>query len=169
MAVQNQKNKKKSKLGLGWLIFILAMYLVPRLMEGLDSADFSSFMRRLRLQFLIWEHQLGLPLPTLLAVGVLCVVLLAVILRTARKKAMETKEDRPTRAPRTSAAVQRPDPRAKSFTEPDAYCFTCEATGEDHFQRDKLTRIRQLEEWLKNGLIDREEYKVLKARYEQDL
>ncbi len=36
---------------------------------------------------------------------------------------------------------------------------------EDHFQRDKRTRIEQLDEWLKNGLIDRKEYKVLEKRY----
>ena len=40
---------------------------------------------------------------------------------------------------------------------------------DDHFVRDKAQRIAQLDEWLKNGLIDREEYRVLKSRYERDL
>ena len=39
--------------------------------------------------------------------------------------------------------------------------------GEDHFQRDKRKRIKQLDEWLKNGLIDRKEYDELKRRYRE--
>ena len=40
--------------------------------------------------------------------------------------------------------------------------------GEDHFQRDKRKRIKQLDEWLKNGLIDRKEYDELKRRYREE-
>ena len=40
--------------------------------------------------------------------------------------------------------------------------------GEDHFQRDKRKRIEQLDDWLKNGLIDRSEYNELKRRYRED-
>lgn len=43
------------------------------------------------------------------------------------------------------------------------------SAGEDHFQRDKRKRIEQLDDWLKNGLIDRREYKELKRRYLEDL
>ena len=67
-------------------------------------------------------------------------------------------------------AEKRPeDPRMKSFTRPDAPCIVCEHTGEDHLQRDKINRIRQLDDWLKSGLIDRKEYVVLKDRYERDM
>ena len=45
----------------------------------------------------------------------------------------------------------------------------CEQTGEDHFQRDKARRIAQLDIWLKNGIIGREEYRVLKDRYERGI
>ena len=41
-------------------------------------------------------------------------------------------------------------------------------SGEDHFQRDKRSRIEQLDEWLKNGLIDRKEYNELKRRYRDE-
>ena len=47
------------------------------------------------------------------------------------------------------------DPRMKTFTKPDAPCVVCEHTGEDHLARDKQNRIRQLDDWLKSGLIDR--------------
>ena len=43
-----------------------------------------------------------------------------------------------------------------------------DAQGEDHFQRDRRNRISQLDDWLKSGLIDRDEYKNLKRRYERD-
>jgi hypothetical protein len=42
------------------------------------------------------------------------------------------------------------------------------SSGEDHFQRDKRKRIEQLDEWLKNGLIDRKEYDELKRRYREE-
>ena len=65
---------------------------------------------------------------------------------------------------------QKPeDPRMKTFTKPEAPCIVCEHTGEDHLARDKANRIRQLDDWLKSGLIDRAEYRVLKDRYEKDL
>lgn len=43
-----------------------------------------------------------------------------------------------------------------------------DAQSEDHFQRDRRNRISQLDDWLKSGLIDRDEYKNLKRRYERD-
>ena len=70
---------------------------------------------------------------------------------------------------RTGISRESEDPRMKSFTKPDAPCIVCEHTGEDHLMRDKINRIRQLDDWLKSGLIDRSEYHVLKDRYERDL
>lgn len=67
------------------------------------------------------------------------------------------------------SAIHRFDPRSKSFVKPDAPCIVCEHTGEDHLERDKQNRIRQLDDWLKTGLIDRSEYRVLKDRFERDL
>ena len=67
------------------------------------------------------------------------------------------------------SAIHRFDPRIKSFVKPDAPCIVCEHTGEDHLERDKQNRIRQLDDWLKTGLIDRSEYRVLKDRFERDL
>ena len=41
-------------------------------------------------------------------------------------------------------------------------------TPQDHFQRDRSTRIAQLDDWLKSGLIDRKEYNELKKRYKEE-
>ena len=87
---------------------------------------------------------------------------------------------RPTTAPRRTPTVERhrPAPSMKrpassvahrDFSAPEAACIVCEQTGEDHFQRDKVRRLAQLEDWLKIGLIDRAEYRVLKDRYERGI
>ena len=90
---------------------------------------------------------------------------------------------RPTTAPRRTPTVElhRPAPSMqrrtpsvahsaqRDFSAPDAPCIVCEQTGEDHFQRDKARRIAQLNDWLKIGLIDKEEYRVLKDRYERGI
>ena len=90
---------------------------------------------------------------------------------------------KPTAAPRQTPTVEmhRPAPSMqrrtpsvthtahRDFSAPEAPCIVCENTGEDHFQRDKVRRIKQLDDWLKNGLIDREEYRVLKDRYQRGI
>ena len=164
MANKKQTAKKKS-LGLGWLILIFGIAL-SNASEVFDSGAFRHFLFELR----ILAYRLDIPFDLLLAAPILLIVLLIAVIKAARRKKKERDADTPTMTKaRASAAVHRHDPREKSFTEPEAYCFSCEATGEDHFQRDRNTRIRQLDEWLKNGLIDRAEYQVLKERYENNL
>ncbi len=57
----------------------------------------------------------------------------------------------------------------RDFRAPEAPCIVCEQTGEDHFQRDKARRIAQLDDWLENGLIDKDEYRVMKDRYQRGI
>lgn len=94
------------------------------------------------------------------SIAVVLVISLAV-LAAQKAKAKKAKADAPDNRPE--------DPRMKTFTKPDAPCVVCEHTGEDHLARDKQNRIRQLDDWLKSGLIDRAEYAVLKDRYERDM
>ena len=75
---------------------------------------------------------------------------------------------------RPAPSMQRRTPSVthtahRDFSAPEAPCIVCENTGEDHFQRDKVRRIKQLDDWLKNGIIGREEYRVLKDRYERGI
>ena len=158
----NERKQKKKGGGWWWIIF-LAIALIS---QGAENVD----LRRLWMRFRVSLLRSGLSLETVapvIAAAVGLIVVIAII-RAAVKRRAEVSDRRPAAA-RTSAAVQRRDPRAKSFTQPEPYCLVCDHTGEDHFQHDKALRIRQLDEWLKNGLVDREEYKVLKARYERDL
>jgi hypothetical protein len=72
-------------------------------------------------------------------------------------------------------SMQRPPVTAagrsahRDFRAPEAPCIVCEQTGDDHFQRDKARRIAQLDDWLKNGIIDKDEYRVMKDRYQRGI
>lgn len=44
-----------------------------------------------------------------------------------------------------------------------------ENASAENFQRDRQRRISQLDGFLKNGIIDKEEYKVLLSRYERNI
>ena len=157
----DRKTKKKSG-GWWWLIFVV-IALVSQLGENVD-------FRRMWLRFRVSLLRNGIriePIWLLIGAGVILCLLIVIVSRAAAKR-REVEDRRPATA-RTSAAVQRRDPRTKSFTQPDPYCVVCDHTGEDHFQHDKTQRIKQLDEWLKNGLIDRTEYKVLLDRFKRDL
>lgn len=69
-------------------------------------------------------------------------------------------------APFRPAPPRRPMPPPDV---PDAACVVCDNTGEDHFAHDKAQRIAQLDEFLKNGIIDKAEYRTLRDRYERGL
>ena len=69
-------------------------------------------------------------------------------------------------------APQRGVPPQRSMPPPDmpdAACVVCDNTGEDHFAHDKAQRIAQLDDFLKNGIIDKAEYRTLRERYERGL
>ena len=69
-------------------------------------------------------------------------------------------------APQRSVPPQRSMPPPDM---PDAACVVCDNTGEDHFAHDKAQRIAQLDDFLKNGIIDKAEYRTLRERYERGL
>lgn len=74
-------------------------------------------------------------------------------------------------APFRPASPQRSVPPQRSMPPnmPDAACVVCDNTGEDHFAHDKAQRIAQLDAFLKNGIIDKAEYRTLRERYERGL
>ena len=65
------------------------------------------------------------------------------------------------------AQAQREPRHPLSPDMPDAACVVCDNTGEDHFAHDKAQRIAQLDAFLKNGIIDKAEYRTLRERYER--
>ena len=67
------------------------------------------------------------------------------------------------------AQAQRASRHPLSPDMPDAACVVCDNTGEDHFAHDRAQRIAQLDTFLKNGIIDKAEYRTLRERYERGL
>lgn len=154
---KSRETKKKNKAA-GWVwAVVLAVGLLSQAAEGLDTGALRRALFRLRYQ----AGSVLIPLVMAIVFAAAAILLLHAVKR--QREGTGTKEGR------SSAAVRRPDPRTQSFTRPEPSCIVCDHTGEDHFQRDKAQRIRQLDDWLKNGLIDRAEYKVLKERFERDL
>ena len=80
-----------------------------------------------------------------------------------------------------AAVKAKTEEKSSSRRSDDGYCKTCsddfeynnrqneynENSAEQNFIRDKQRRIRQLDDFLKNGLIDKNEYLKLRSRYEK--
>lgn len=156
---KSRGNKKKNRAA-GWVwAVVLAAGLLSQAAEDVDTGALRRALFRLRVQ----AGPVLIPLAAALVFAAAAVLVLRAVKQQRQREGTGATEGR------SSAAVRRPDPRTQSFTRPEPSCIVCDHTGEDHFQRDKAQRIRQLDDWLKNGLIDRDEYKVLKARFERDL
>jgi len=155
--------KKKNRAGLLWV----GLFVLLGLVQSVDTRGVERWFRRFRWELERNEVSLELLLPIITAAALFFAVFFAV--RAVKKRQADSGTVKTRRDGRVSAAVQRRDPRAQSFTPPEPSCIVCDHTGEDHFLRDKQQRLSQLSEWLKNGLIDKNEYQVLKARYERDL
>lgn len=139
----SQSNKNKKKNAGGWFLPALTVLLIVLLNAALSGVRSNS------------SPALLIPIA---AFAIVLVVLKTVF--TAKQKKS---------APAQPAAPSKPAVRMNAaFPQPEAHCVVCENTGDDHFAHDREQRIKQLDEWLKNGIIDRKEYQVLKARYERD-
>jgi len=79
-------------------------------------------------------------------------------------------------------SVEIPKVFTKEERQAEEYCKTCsdefvynnrqteynEHTQEESLRREKQRRLRQLDSFLKNGIIDHKEYQLLRARYGKD-
>ena len=78
-------------------------------------------------------------------------------------------------------SAEKEKSKEKSSRKEDPYCKTCsddfvynnrqteykEFSAEESFVRDRQRRMKQLDDFLKNGIIDKEEYWVLRSHYEK--
>ena len=173
MNSQNNQNKKKKGSG-GTILVVLLILLLPRLLELLEDGELGWYFNRFLLNLQLWLYRSGIRIRAeivVMAALFLLVFLIALLAGSARRRKNSEEAGRSTNstAGRTNAAANRYDPRTRSFTAPEPSCVVCDHTGEDHFVHDKQQRIAQLDEWLKNGIVDKEEYWVLKSRFERDL
>ena len=156
--MEKNMGKKKKPAGSFWWVAVLLM--LGALSETEGKVNFRRMLTPLRFWFYRHDIDPGLGVP--LVFTVIIVALILIVVAIAKRKMAEKKDRPPT------PAASRRDPRTASFTKPDAHCVSCELSGDDHFARDRQQRIRQLDEWLKNGIIDRAEYRQLKQRYQRD-
>ena len=153
-AMKENSNGKKKKPFSGVAVFFIVMILAS-LLEDLPRGSISRYQRLFSL----------LPM---LVVLVLVIVFVVFLTRAAKKSAEQKGFAAPARQdvhPSQSRGQAQPHFRADS----DAYCLVCDQTGVDHFERDRLRRLRQLDYWLSIGLIERKEYNLLRAKYSRDV
>ena len=103
----------------------------------------------------------------LVILAIVLIVAVAIIGLKAGKKAIKQKTE-------DQAPVQwkRPDnDRRQNAQRPVSATQIVynENASAENFQRDRQRRIAQLDDFLKNGIIDKEEYKVLLSRYERNI
>lgn len=140
---ENQsRKKKKSGGGKGILVVIGSFVLMNVISEGGGSA-------------------------ILVILAIVLIVAVAVIGLKAGKKAIKqkTEDQAPVQWKRPGNDLPQNAPRPVSSTQ----IVYNENASAENFQRDRQRRIAQLDDFLKNGIIDKEEYKVLLSRYERNI
>ena len=103
------------------------------------------------------ENSGSIALVFVLFIVIFCAAVVIAAVRKTKKQQKPGETDKPLRSYTTHEDV------------PDAHCVVCENTGDDHFARDKARRIAQLDDFLKNGIIDKAEYRKLRERFENDI
>ena len=107
----------------------------------------------------------------LVILAIVLIVAVAVIGLKAGKKAIKqkTEDQAPVqwKRPGNDLPQNAPKPAERPVYTPQAGYN--ENASAENFQRDRQRRIAQLDDFLKNGIIDKEEYKVLLSRYERNI
>ena len=141
--MENKNQKKKGGTGIGFIIGILLV--LSAFYEGFDKDI--------------------LPFIVVIAVAVAVIAFIKKAAGAARDRSAQQKG-----GVSVAQHMKRHEPKVeihRAFPEPEAHCVVCDNTGVDHFERDRQMRISQLDDWLKNGVIDKAEYAALKKKYEQ--
>ena len=109
-------------------------------------------------------------------VSVIVVLIVAAVVRYVARNARKwitpsgtTLEEQLKKRDERMAQAQRAPGHPLPPDMPDAACVVCDNTGVDHFAHDRAQRIAQLDAFLKNGIIDKAEYRALRERYERGL
>ena len=107
----------------------------------------------------------------LVILAIALIVAVAIIGLKAGKKAIKqkTEDQAPVqwKRPDNDRRQNAPKPAERPVYTPQAGYN--ENAPAENFQRDRQRRIAQLDDFLKNGIIDKEEYKVLLSRYERNI
>lgn len=161
-----ERDGKKKKSGAGWIIAAIVVFLFNTIGE---SGDISG----------------GDLVPVLMIVFIIAAIIFAVYagIKAAKKYAAgftsgfsSVKKTAGIGAERIKASFTREEKSPELFTRPSAPArqdekprYYDENAAAVNFERDRQRRLAQLEVFLKNGIIGREEYRMLHDRYERNL
>ena len=131
----NNKKRKNNKSGFGGLIAIAVVFLVNMASVGAGSELFA----------------------VLIGLAVVIAVIVAVVV--VAKKSIG--------AAKISSYLNREEKNEeKTFVPREAAPASYDENAQEkNFIRDRARRLAQLDGFLKNGIIDRKEYNILKSRY----
>ena len=100
----------------------------------------------------------------------LIIVIFVIAVKAVKKAAQKNSaEAAPVRWTRTDNDRRQNAPKSAERPVYTPQTVYNENASAENFQRDRQRRIAQLDGFLKNGIIDKEEYKVLLSRYERDI
>lgn len=138
---------KKKKKGGGLALIGVAFAIVFNIMARLDAENIA----------------LGVFVMILLVAALVLISVFGAIIKAAKNRGGTPEEERPARR---EPVEGRPSIlRRKPLEDKPASRAQREQLPIDEYERRK--RIEQLDGFLKNGIVDKEEYKKLRARYEK--
>lgn len=147
---QEDSHKRKNNSNNTWWIIMLLIGLFFSLADmDMDSGDVVA---------VIW-----------IILFIITTVIIVAITRQAlkKKKKMPQKENRTFSEAVPSSTFKETQTRNSPALEQKKYYDKDMIMQDD--ERDRERRLKQLDDFLKNGIIDKEEYKVLYSRYERGI
>lgn len=155
---QQESQKRKNKSGGIWWVLVLAIGFLLNLTDS--DIPFDAVAPIIKIVIFI---------------AVIAVAVIAVMVKIGKHAANGKRNgERKPEAERHSFSVSgRPKayerPEANHMPDAEQRKYYDEKTIFQNQERDSDRRLRQLDDFLKNGIIDREEYKILRSRYERGL
>ena len=111
----------------------------------------------------------GSAILVILAIALIIAIVVIAVKAATKAAQKNSAEEAPVRwtRPDNDSRQNAPEPAERLVYKPQAGYN--ENASAENFQRDRQRRIAQLDDFLKNGIIDKEEYKVLLSRYERNI
>ena len=111
----------------------------------------------------------GSAILVILAIALIIAIVVIAVKAATKAAQKNSAEEAPVRwtRPDNDSRQNAPKPAERPVYTPQAGYN--ENASAENFQRDRQRRIAQLDDFLKNGIIDKEEYKVLLSRYERNI
>lgn len=152
----NRRQSNGSRTVWGLAIYLLALVLINISKSGIGS-----------------RAVFGVVVTFAIAIAAVTIVAKQSLTAIAKKKEGEKNPSFSSRPAERKTAVQRP-PVRENYSKPNVdppkavpVRVYSESIREENESRDRQRRLRQLDDFYKNGIIDKDEYRILRQRYEK--